>query len=81
MKKVQLNLDALSVDSFVVEEHAGAGGTVRGQSIDTVNDLGCPCTRGNSGCQYPSNSCPPTRTLGEFTCRCYYEASDPNVCC
>ena len=45
MKKLKIDLDALSVESFETSRPApDAGGTVRGQEAPTLYEISCYCT-------------------------------------
>jgi hypothetical protein len=69
MKKMKLELEQLAVDSFSAEGPRDRRGTVYAES-----------TRVGS-CQYPSRSCAPGETEGEFSCYCMYHNTDERVCC
>lgn len=70
-KKVKLELETLSVDSFHTSEPKQERGTVRGQGHTSVEH-----------CAYPTPSCDPTETFTEPTCRCLYPRSNViYICC
>ena len=90
MRKLKLEVDALRVESFVVQRHTPQGGTVHGQS-DLQQDYGSSgCDGGGWGswfgtcagcptvgtCIGPTYCCPPTwRPSCNGTCEsCPYEA-------
>jgi len=70
MKKVRLEIADLSVDSFATHSEPGVRGTVAGH-FTAVRD----------GCKYPTPSCQPGQTVGEFTCYCLYAQTDEHLCC
>jgi hypothetical protein len=83
MRKLELSLDSLRVDSFETEAPGSGRGTVFGHSHDigcTDNTCGytpeCPgyhCTRGNSTCEFPTavfHCCAPGWTDGDGSCYC-----------
>jgi hypothetical protein len=70
MKKIKLEVDNLSVESFATEREPAPRGTVDGH-FTAVRD----------GCQYPTPSCEPGQTYGEFTCFCLYGRTDEHICC
>jgi hypothetical protein len=46
MRKIQLNVDALTVESFATAAGGARGGTVEGQSLEDTQTAGihaCPC--------------------------------------
>ena len=52
MKKLKIDLDALSVESFETSRPAAeTGGTVLGQEARTLYELSCYCTYPTSGAE------------------------------
>jgi hypothetical protein len=73
MRKMKLDVDALTVDSFTTGEAMDARGTVKGNAYYDTKP---------SACAYPTPSCLPGQTLGEVTCQCLYPRTDPvRICC
>lgn len=76
MKKLMLNLEALSVESFETSRGLMERGTVRGASESTANQIICTCNSDNGTCDascdggcgtdYTCQSC--NGTCGGDTC-------------
>ena len=64
MRKMQLDLDTLSVESFPIAPEARAAGTVDAYEAPTPPYASCGCTTGAS---YIARFCPPPLTNN--TCR------------
>ena len=70
MKKIRLEINELSVESFTTQLPPAERGTVDGH-FTAVRDR----------CQYPTPSCEPGQTYGEFSCFCLYGPTDEHICC
>jgi len=70
MKKIRLEISNLSVESFTTHSQPGVRGTIDGHF-----------TAARDGCQYPTPSCEPGQTYGEFSCWCLYGRTDERICC
>jgi len=82
MKKLRLQIDELSVESFLTAEKEREVGTVRGFDSTTGNQIICGCTDNGEPCDtngcgsaYCSYGCPDTRdetcaTGNQIICQC-----------
>ena len=70
MKKLRLEVDQLTVQSFTTAAKPAQRGTVDAFANTSVQQ-----------CAYPTPSCGETETYGEATCFCLYPRSGPVICC
>lgn len=94
MKKLKLDLDSLSVESFTAGGGPGARGTIQGRDYTEYTcgtctvyqqtepaSCGPACqTAAMDGCAYPSTSCGPTETYDQASCHCLYAPTDIRLC-
>lgn len=82
MKKIRLELETLTVESFYLAEEGSPRGTVLGRS---ATDFDCvPTDPRYGGCVYPTaahHSCQPGETVDQYTCNCLYPETDARMCC